>query len=184
MRGLRAALAAVALLSIVACGRASTGSQDPPVAYKAVEVGSHRPATLADLRGQPVLLSSWASWCGECRQELPTLERLWQDPKRADLQIIAVNINDEGVTYESRRMISETGITMPIWSDPDDDFALAFGAIGVPTSVLLDSSGRVLHVWAGVTDFDDPDVRRIILASLVPAASSEREHTEGAMPGS
>ena len=66
--------------------------------------------------------------------------------------MVAVNVNASGVDFRARRMISSLGLTMPVWSDPDDRFSVQFRAVGVPTSVLLDRNGRAVRIWQGGFD--------------------------------
>jgi len=145
-----AAVFAVAL-TLAGCGGSQVGG-GKPVAFAAHSLDGSRPVSTVELRGKPVLLTTWATWCTACRAELPQVERLYERDKARGLQVVAVNVNGEGVSFRARELISGLGLTMPVWSDPDDRFSARFRAIGVPTSVLLDAAGRVVRIWQGGID--------------------------------
>jgi len=120
----------------------------------------------ADLRGKPLLLTSWATWCAVCKTELPKIERLYKRQRSHGLQIVAVNVNAEGASYMVRRIASSLGLTMPLWSDPDNAYTAKFHGVGVPTTVLLDADGRIAQVWQGELNPDDPATAEAIEAVL------------------
>jgi len=147
----RVAALVVVGLALAGCGASRSGG-GKPVVYSAHSLdGSHAVST-AQLRGKPVLLTTWATWCTACREELPEVEQLYERDRPRGLQVVAVNLNGEGVSFRARQLIAGMGLTMPIWSDPDDRFSARFRAIGVPTSVLLDASGHVVRIWQGGID--------------------------------
>jgi thiol-disulfide isomerase/thioredoxin len=162
----RCALVIGSLVALVSCGGsggsgggalgAATG---PPVEFDAVVFergGVGSPVSLGDLRGRPVLLSSWATWCTPCRMELPRLDRFASGIADDELAVIAVNIDGTAVIGEVGQMIDELDLGLTVWLDPDATFGERFRAVGVPTSVLIDREGRVVQRWTGVLDLDEP----------------------------
>ena len=112
------------------------GRTAPPIALKTLDGAQF---DLETLRGQVVVLSFWASWCGPCRLELPALDKLQQE--RPDLAIIAVNVDRERSAAE--RFLSGLDIALPVALDNE---ALALGQYGVmsmPTMFLVDPNGTV-----------------------------------------
>ncbi len=149
------------ILAIVAaaCGSpGATTSPDPPADLALTTLADGAPTTLAGLRGSPVLLSSWATWCGECKPHLPDLEGLWKARGADGLAVVAVNVDGPGINREIAPMVEGVGLTMPVWLDPHRAFATAFGMSGVPSTVLLDRSGHVIRRWLGPVDFMGDDV--------------------------
>lgn len=166
------AVAAAVLAAIVIAGCGTTaGSSKEPVRYGASDLRGEPVATGA-LRGRPVLLSSWATWCTACRDELPKLERLYEQRRADGLQVVAVNLDSSGPSRDVRRMVAQYGLTMPIWSDAGNDFSGRFRAIGVPTTVLLDRRGRLVRVWQGGIDPADGDSVRALDAALRPTTDA------------
>ena len=164
-RALVAIFTATLVTFVVAgCGGSSNGSE--PVDYAAHAFDGGGAVSTAGLRGKPLLLTSWATWCGVCKTELPKVERFFKQHQRRGLQVVAVNINAEGASYQAKRMASTAGLTMPLWVDPDNVYTGVFRGVGVPTTVLLDADGRIVHVWQGELNPSDPAVVETIEATL------------------
>ena len=144
---MRATLAVI-VLALAGCG-GSTGEGGKPVVFQARSSDGSRVVSTVALRGQPVLLTTWATWCTACREELPAVERLYARERARGLRVVAVNVNADGVGYRAKELVASLGLTMPVWSDPGHAFSAQFTAIGVPTTVLLDASGRVVRIWQG-----------------------------------
>lgn len=137
-----------------------------PSAYQATHLASGEKVALHDLRGKPVLLASWATWCAECKDEFPGLEALWQTKRAAGLMVIAVNVDGPGNSRPIRAQIEQYGLTMPVWRDAANHYAATFQALGVPTTVLLDRQGQVRKTWSGAVDFQSVEISAAINAVL------------------
>lgn len=153
-RGALAIATAAALLA--GCG-GGAGDAGPPADYAATDLATGAPVSLADLRGSPVLLSTWATWCEPCRKEMPQLERLYAERRDDGLVVVAVNVNAAGP--DERRidaLVRQWGLTMPLWRDADDRVTAEFGGMGVPMSVLIGADGVERATWHGAVDTADP----------------------------
>jgi thiol-disulfide isomerase/thioredoxin len=124
---------------------------------------------LASLRGRPLLLNFWASWCAACRIELPVLDKLRES--RKDLNIIAVS-EDRGTREQVARFARTLGIrNVPIYLDPNGYVAHSdaenrrgapFSLYGMPITYLAGSSGRVLGYMPGAADWTEPSAQALI----------------------
>ncbi len=106
--------------------------------------------SLAQLRGQPVLLDFWASWCGPCAAQSPILERLAKRHAAKGLVVLGVNVDDPpevAKTYAARKKLS-----YPIVVDETEQAKRAYGVTSLPTLVVVDREGRVRGAWAGLVD--------------------------------
>jgi thiol-disulfide isomerase/thioredoxin len=157
---------AVTAAAVAIIARQDAGIASQPEPYTAVVYENGETVSVASLRGKPALLSSWATWCAECQHELPSLEQLWERREGDGLQIVAVNIDVDTENPGIPQMISDLGMTMPVWSDPDNTYSDVFNAPGVPVSVLLDARGQVVKTWIGRTDFQAEDVSAAIDSAL------------------
>ncbi len=154
----RWAWAAVGALLLIGC-QAGPSPRSQAVAYEASDQHTGRPVSLASLRGSPVLLASWATWCAPCRIELPKLQALHERRRGDGLRIVLVNVDSDGADRSAIDSMAERyGLTMPLWRDPTDRFATTFGGLGVPATVLVDRGGRVVDRWFGTLRTSDPDV--------------------------
>lgn len=120
--------------------------------------------SLAALRGQPVLLNFWASWCAPCRVELPSLELLATRHEAEGLQVFAVNYRETDGTL--RRFIDETGLTLPVLRDRDGAAAQAYGVRVFPSSIAIGRDGRARFSVVGEVDWSGPEARAWIAPIL------------------
>jgi peroxiredoxin len=120
-----------------------------------------RLVTLSDLRGKVVLLNFWATWCGPCRVEMPTMERLYHTFVRKDFEILAVSIDAQGVAV-TRPFQQEYHLTFPILHDPDYRVGLMYGARSIPMTFLVDRQGVVRHQIFGARDWGASEAQQLV----------------------
>jgi cytochrome c biogenesis protein CcmG/thiol:disulfide interchange protein DsbE len=103
--------------------------------------------SLAELRGKPVVVNFWASWCIPCRQEARLLEQGWQAYRSRGAVFVGVNIQDR--LPAALAFIREFGKTYPIGPDPDGRISIDYGVYGVPETFFVDKQGRVSYKQVG-----------------------------------
>jgi cytochrome c-type biogenesis protein len=111
--------------------------------------------SLADLRGEAVLLNVWATWCVPCREEMPELQGLHERHRDAGLRVIGVSVDNQGADDAVRGFLQEEGVDYEVWRDPDRDVQRAFRTSGVPETILIDRDGTVVKRWKGPLEADD-----------------------------
>ncbi len=113
-----------------------------------------QPMSLADFRGKQVLLNIWATWCGPCREEMPTLDRLQTRLGGPDFQVVALSIDREGIDVV-RDFYAELDLrALRIYVDTSTMAPINLNVIGVPTTLLLDGNGREIGRYTGPTEWD------------------------------
>ena len=142
----------VGTAALSACAGDEAGSS-----YEASELRSGEPVSVESLRGSPVLLVSWATWCRECDEELAGLEEFAQSDSAEGVQIVAVNLDAADVDAEIDAKIQKHGLTVDLWRDRRNNFKRTFSALGVPTTVMLDAQGAVVGTYPGAVDFDNDE---------------------------
>lgn len=162
----------LAALLLAACGDApggpvKTGAEAP--SYAAESLDGER-TSLAQLRGRPVLLNVWATWCHPCRQEIPALEQLHQTYGPRGLHVVGVSIDQGDQEQGIREFLQEYGASYPIWLDPDGEITTAYSTMGVPNTFLIGPDGTLLWKHVGPVTADNAELRALIEKSL-PAAS-------------
>jgi cytochrome c biogenesis protein CcmG/thiol:disulfide interchange protein DsbE len=106
--------------------------------------------SLQDLRGKPVVINFWASWCPPCRIEAPLLERTWRAYKDQGLIFIGVNIQDREV--DALNYLREFDITYPNGPDPIGEISIDFGVSGLPVTFFISGKGEVVRRWVGAIE--------------------------------
>lgn len=103
---------------------------------------------LSDLRGTPVLVNFWATWCEPCRLEMPAIQARYERFGGTGLQVLAVDFDEPSEDVSS--FGSELGLTFPLVLDPGGKVQSLYQVRGYPTSFFIDRSGKVQVVQIGV----------------------------------
>src|SRR5262249_47606158 len=98
---------------------------------------------LSDLRGRPVLINLWATWCYPCREEMPSMNALYKDYHAKGLAIVAIAMDVEGKPVVAPFM-QAYGLTFQVLLDPQNMLGARLQIPGIPTSYLLDKWGRII----------------------------------------
>lgn len=161
MRRLIAALVLVATLTpiLTACSDSgglavqprSAGQRDVAPAFTLPDLRGGEDVSLAAYRGRPVLLNFWASWCGPCVEELPTLAKFART--HPELAVIGVASQDDPA--DSRRLVASAGVGYPVAVDSSFSTLGRYGGSGLPATVLVDPSGRIIATVYGPLNTSD-----------------------------
>lgn len=120
------------------------------------------------LRGQVVVLNFWATWCGPCKLEMPSLQSLHED--RAEDGVVVIGLStDVGSSDAVADFVEERGFTFPIGRATREHRAAFGGILGIPTTYLIDRSGTVRHRVVG---YFAPPALRVAVGRLVDEAPS------------
>ena len=143
----------------------SVGMQAPPVQGTTI-VGPKRVKTLADYKGRIVLLNIWATWCGPCREEMPSMEKLYREFGPQGLEIVAVSVDDPGAEKTIQQFAKEFGITFEILHDPDKITATHYQVTGYPESFIIGKEGTIRRKVFAATDWSS-DANRALVRELL-----------------
>jgi cytochrome c biogenesis protein CcmG, thiol:disulfide interchange protein DsbE len=142
-----AALTVVCAVLVTACG--SSDENDAPRVPQLLEgeVPAFK-AELRDLRGRPVVVNKWASWCSPCRAEFPHLRRQ-AVKRRGEVAFLGVNSNDNDAA--AREFLQENPVPFRSFKDPDSNIAREVKApIAFPATAFYDRQGRLEYTRQGV----------------------------------
>lgn len=170
-----AAIAIVALLGGAGVARAETAELFNRLNLYAYTPGTRPPdfndrtadgltVSLAALRGKVVLVNFWASWCQECRPEMPLFEQLHREFAARGLAVVGVNAR-EG-TAVVRRYARELKLTFPLLLDSNGEIREAYGVVGLPTTFLIARDGRAVALAVGPRAWNSPTAKAVVAALL------------------
>jgi peroxiredoxin len=161
-----ALVAAVCVVVVAWVGRENyrpvmTGSEAP--AFQAAHLSGEQ-ASLSDYEGKVVLLNIWATWCAPCKEEMPSMQRLYEALDDPDFEIVAVSIDARaGEEDEFGRpggdlgaFADEMGLTFPILHDVSGGIQRIYQTTGVPETFLIGRDGLIYKKVAGGTEWDAP----------------------------
>lgn len=130
--------------------------------------GLNGPArALSSFRGKPLIINVWASWCGPCRSEMASLERLaWRDDAH---RFAIIGISTDDYVDKARAWLTDSNATISQFIDANLEMETMLGASRLPLTVLVDAKGRVLNKVYGAREWDSPEALRLIAQAFGPA---------------
>lgn len=120
---------------------------------------------MAKEKGNVVFLNLWATWCGPCRYEIPELEKLHQEHAARQFKVVGVSV-DEGGDQVVRDFVAQEKMTYPIVLDPEGRLSVLFDSTVLPTSVIVDRSGKVVWKKFGTVTTSDAAMMRALEQAL------------------
>ena len=121
-----------------------------------------RSVTLQSLHGKIVFLNVWATWCGPCREEMPSMETLYDDFKNnRDFVMLAVSQDTKGRAAVAP-YVEKNGYHFTILLDPENKIGESYDLAGVPETFIIDRNGRIVAHHMGAFDWSRPDVKEAL----------------------
>jgi peroxiredoxin len=142
-------------------GEAPVAAGDVAADFK-LESLTGGPVKLSSLRGKVVFLNVWATWCGPCREEMPSMETLYEAFKnRKDFVILAVSQDRRG-RAAVQPYVEKNHFQFDILLDPDNVVGDSYNVSGVPETFIIDRKGRIVAHHMGAFDWSQTDVRQAL----------------------
>jgi len=123
-----------------------------------------RPWSLQSLRGRPVVLNFWATWCEPCRAEMPSLDLMALKHERDALVVLTVNFKEAVPTV--RRFLDAVPLSLPVLMDRDGAVAKSWGVNVFPTTLLISRRGSPVGIVRGEVEWNGADGKRLIESLL------------------
>jgi cytochrome c biogenesis protein CcmG, thiol:disulfide interchange protein DsbE len=161
------ALAALCLAGLPACGEEDPGYGSEPPDYERALAGAPKPLAalyaqenrllgggagafrqrIEELRGYPVVVNKWASWCGPCRFEFPFFQRL---SARLGKRVAFMGVDTDDTDAAARTFLEQFPVPFPSYTDPDEEIAAEIKAtLGFPSTAFYDSRGELVYTKQG-----------------------------------
>jgi len=127
-----------------------------------------RQLSMTELRGKVVVVNFWASWCSECRPEMPALQRFHREFASHGLAVIGVNAREGAETIRS--YAKELGLTFPLILDPEGKINASYGVVGLPATFVVGRDGRAVAFGIGSREWASGPARALIQTLLAEPA--------------
>ena len=145
LRLLLALFLALASIALPASARSGLeGKAAPDFALRSLDGKNRR---LSELRGEVVMINFWATWCGPCREEMPLLDRIYQQYAPVGFQILGVNVDDAG--SRAAEMAQTLGVSFPVLFDETKSVSKLYDIGAMPMTVLIARDGTVRYLHKG-----------------------------------
>ena len=110
---------------------------------------------LSELSGKVVLVNFWATWCGPCKEEIPSLARLQKqlDPTRFAMLTVTTDLQRQGIAH----FLSQLGVSLPVLFDEDQEVSRSFMVRGLPTTIVIARDGTLVGRAVGPRAWDSPE---------------------------
>jgi len=154
--GVLAAVAAVLGAALAMSGDlapVSVGNQAP--AFRAVKIAGGDSVGLDHFAGEVMLLNIWATWCAPCEQEMPSIQRLYQEMSPEGLKIVSVSIDDDQPQAVSQ-WLADRKLTFEVFQDRSHAIERIYQTTGVPESFVIDRHGVIVKKVIGPVEWDSP----------------------------
>ncbi|MCK4273426.1 MAG: redoxin domain-containing protein [Dehalococcoidales bacterium] len=141
------------VLAAAGCSGGSDGGQAPALGRVAPDFQLQKPdgqtISLVELRGRPVIINFWATWCGPCRMEMPALQEVYEDREWAErgLIILAVNLGESASAV--RKFMEANRLSFTVLLDTEQEVGMMYNISAIPTTYFVDNDGIIRHIKMG-----------------------------------
>lgn len=144
-------------------GRGDVGAMFPAYTAEGLDGSTF---DLASRRGKVVLINVWATWCGPCVFEIPELQKAYEKYASQGFEIIGVSVDDTGTAGVKKFIADQPRMTYPVVIDAKGRVTEILDTTVLPTSVILDRTGRIIWKKYGAFTPNDPELEQQIAAAL------------------
>ena len=148
---LKVILAIILTSAILIAGCAGEVNQTPRIGKPAPDFqfqsSEGQPTSLSDLKGKPVLINFWATWCRPCRMEMPYLQQVYDEWQEKGLVVLAINIKESPSQVEE--FMQSQGLSLPVLLDSQGKVASQYGIQAIPVTFFVDRDGIIQDIKFG-----------------------------------
>ena len=145
-------------LALALSSTASAGEAASPFALRDVNGAD---VSLDQYKGQVVVLSFWATWCGPCKQEMPHLQKMYSDLKGQGLVVLSISSDDARTASQVKPFVSRMGYTFPVLLDKESKVTGAYNPTKtLPYTVVIGRDGQVASRHSGYNPGNEVDLRK------------------------
>ena len=116
---------------------------------------------LKNFKGKVIFLNFWATWCGPCKEEMPSIESLWQWFKGKDFLLLSISVDYEGVK-PVKEYVEKQRYTFRVLIDPQCQTLDLYEVKAIPTTLIIDKKGQIIAMAVGPKDWKSPEARSLV----------------------
>jgi len=120
-----------------------------------------RKVELKTFKGKVIFINFWATWCGPCKEEMPSMEALYQQYKEKDFVFLTISV-DYGGIKQVKEFIKQNRYTFPVLLDPKCETFDVFRVKGIPTTLIIDKKGRMIGKAVGPRNWKNPEFTSLL----------------------
>ena len=140
------------------------GLQTPKEDLEAIEFSlkdlNGRETSLREFDGRVVFLNFWATWCGPCRAEIPSMEQLYGELRDQGFTILAVNSQEPPEQVSA--FVEEAGMSFPVLLDAEGRIGAVYGVRAISTTYIIGPQGAILGRMVGTRDWNSPEIISLV----------------------
>lgn len=137
--------------------RMGAGTDMPAFTLRALD---GHPVASSELKGKVVLLNFWATWCGPCKDEMPSLERLRKQFDQSEVVLLSVTTDHQRDGIQA--FMQHLGLALPVLLDEDQEVSGSFMVRGLPTTFLVGKDGKLIGRAVGPRAWDSPEAVALV----------------------
>jgi thiol-disulfide isomerase/thioredoxin len=122
---------------------------------------SNKKISFEQFRGKVVFINLWATWCGPCRAEMPTIETLYRKVQHNDIQFIMLSVDEDADQHKVRRFIEKNNYSFPVYM-PSGNLPPLLQVPSIPTTFIVDKRGNIVRKKVGMNDFSTTEYVRLL----------------------
>tara|TARA_B100000676_G_C17916391_1_gene752920 strand:+ start:331 stop:900 length:570 start_codon:yes stop_codon:yes gene_type:complete len=131
----------------------------PPIPFRDAD-GNEK--VVSDFQGQVLLINFWATWCAPCIRELPSIAALHDAEAGRRFKVLAISADFNGAKVAAP-FLQKLGLEkLPLYLDPEMEFARAVGVKSLPTTILIDRRGNITGHLVGIAEWDSAEAKALI----------------------
>jgi thiol-disulfide isomerase/thioredoxin len=127
-----------------------------PIEFTLPLLGDGTEQKLSALKGRVVFLNFWATWCGPCRTEMPSMEILYKKYRDRGLDVLAVNCQEQ--RGDVAAFMKNSGLSFPAALDRSGEVSMRYGVRAIPTTYIIGRDGRIVSRITGSLSWDNPKI--------------------------
>ena len=169
----------VSLLSVILLCYSAHSGNDDPFAKIGIQTAKDRKmapnfclkslngkeVALKDFSGKVIFINFWATWCGPCKEEMPSMEALYREFKERGFVLLAISVDYGGMT-PVKRFIADHRYTFPVLLDQDSKTLDLYQVKGIPTTLIIDRKGQCIGRAVGPRNWESGDAKSILTLLL------------------